>query len=308
MELISQIINELIDSNKSLEGALLKTKVLASRIQNKELIYWVNSELSGYKPGNILPDYRKNIFAFIKGNYVNGGMKYSNHPIPITGIDEEFQKSLNRVNFHESISGLESIVNDNDSQILGAPIPAEVIGLISDNWRSMGNPYLQVISANRVIPKSVIVEIISKIRNKLLDFMLKVDEQFGSLSEIEKLKTKTEEISTIMSQTIINNTGDGNILNTGDKAKIVAKINISKGSKEELVNYLQENGISEEDTTELISIIDTEEPNLKKKAFGKKVGNWTKNMISKAVDGTWDVGIGAAGTILAEAIGKFYGF
>ena len=47
MELISQIINDLIDEEKSLNSALLKTKVLASRIQNQNLLDWINNELSG---------------------------------------------------------------------------------------------------------------------------------------------------------------------------------------------------------------------------------------------------------------------
>ena len=46
MELVSQIINDLVDDQKSLNSALLKTKVLASRIQNVELLYWVNNSES----------------------------------------------------------------------------------------------------------------------------------------------------------------------------------------------------------------------------------------------------------------------
>jgi hypothetical protein len=49
MELISKIINELIDSEKSLSNPLLKTAVLAHKIKNEQLAEWVNSELEGYK-------------------------------------------------------------------------------------------------------------------------------------------------------------------------------------------------------------------------------------------------------------------
>lgn len=74
-----------------------------------------------------------------------------------------------------------------------------------------------------------------------------------------------------------------------------------------MAQLLQENGISEEDTAELIEIIDTEEPNTESKIFGEKVSGWTKKMIGKAVDGSWNIGIGAAGSLIAEAIGKYYG-
>ncbi|GAA4239620.1 hypothetical protein GCM10022291_34700 [Postechiella marina] len=307
MKLISQIINELIDSEKSINGALLKTKVLASRIQNKELLDWVNGELNGYSSAKYLPEYRKNITSYLKGNYVNGNMKYTNQPIPTIGLDKIFQKNLQSTEFQDSITALENLIDNNDSSTLASPLRAEIVGMIEENWIGMGNPYLQLMNVSKIIAKSAIVEVVSKVRNKLLDFMLKVDEEFGSLTEIKDLKEKQKEISTIMSQTIINTSGDGNVVNTGDKNKISAKIIIEKGNKDALVKHLQESGVSEQDTAELIEIIDTEEPNSENKTFGKKVNDWTKKMIGKAVDGTWNISLGAAGNLLAEAIGKYYG-
>jgi hypothetical protein len=307
MELISQIINELIDNDKPLNGALLKTKVLASRIQNKELLDWVNKELSGYKSNDSLPEYRKNISTFLKGSFINANMKYTNQPIPTAGMDKEFRKSLNSVEFPDSISGLESLVSHNDSTKLGIPLSAEIIGLISENWREMGNPYLQILNANKVISKGSVIEIISKVQNILLDFMLKVDEQFGSLAEIENLKIKKKEISTIVSQTIINNIGDGNILNTGDKAKVEADINIVTDNKDVLQKKLLEIGVKEEDLAELMEIIDFEKPNIESKKFGEKVNQWTSKMLNKALDRSWNIGIGKAGILLEEAISGYYG-
>ncbi|MGS2739978.1 AbiTii domain-containing protein [Sinomicrobium sp. M5D2P17] len=308
MKLISQIINELIDSEKSINGALLKTKVLASRIQNNELLNWVNRELNGYSSFKDLPDYRKNITSYLQGNYINGNAKYTNQPIPTIGLDEIFQKKLQSAEFSDSITALENLIENNDSSTLALPLRAEIVGMIETNWRKMGNPYLQLMNVSMIIGKSVIVEVVSKVRNKLLDFMLKIDKEFGSLTEISELKEKKKEISTIMNQTIINTSGDGNVINTGDKNKINIKITIEKGNKNALIEHLQESGISKQDMTELVEIIDTEKPNSKNNTFGKKVNEWIKKMIGKAVDGTWNIGIGTAGNLLAEAIGKYYGF
>ena len=95
---------------------------------------------------------------------------------------------------------------------------------------------------------------------------------------------------------------------TGDKAKVDAKITINKGNKEELSEFLQKNGLSQKETAELVEIIDTEEPNTENKTFGANVNGWIGKMVSKALDGSWNVGVGAAGSLLAEAIGKYYGF
>lgn len=307
MKLISQIINELVDSEKSINGALLKTKVLASRIQNGELLNWVDKELSGYDSIDDLTDYRKNIPSYLKGNYTNGNMKYTNQPIPTIGMDLEFQKILQSTEFYESITALANLINSTDSSTIGSHVKAEIVGLIGQNWINMGNPYLNLMSVTKIIGKNAIIEVVSKVRNKLLDFMLAIDQEFGNLTEITELRDRKNEITTIMNHTIINNSGDGNVLNTGDKAKIDAKIKITKGNKNELVRHLQENGISRVDAVELAEIIDTEEPNAETKIFGNKVSNWTKKMIGKAVDGSWNIGIGAAGSLIAEALGKYYG-
>lgn len=305
MKLISQIINELIESEKSINGALLKTKVLASRIQNKELLKWVDNELSGYDSKDDLPDYRKNVQTFLKGNYINGNMKFTNQPIPTIGLDAEFQKKLHITEFQESIIALENLIL-NDSPTLGSPLKAEVVGMIGQNWQAMGNPYLQLMNVNKMISINSIVEIISKVRNKLLDFMLKIDEEFGNLTEVSDLKEKKQEITSIMN-TIINNTGDGNVVNTGDKVKISTKIKITKGNKSELESKLIESGISSSDTIELLKIIDAEEPNIEQDKFGVQVNSWTSKMLNKALDGSWNIGIGSAGSLLAELIKGYYG-
>lgn len=307
MKLINDIINELVDTEKSISSPILKTKVLASRLKNEELLNWVSNELKGYEKNEDLPQYR--IYSGnVTGTYINGTMQYNNQPVPTIGMNKEFEKALHSIYLNQSVSSLENLLSDNKSGTLERTFPAEITGLIQDNWRKIGNPYLQLVNCKVSVGIGAVTEVLSSVRNSLLDFMLKIDDEFGNITEIEELKTKSKEISTIMSQTIINTSGDGNVVNTGDKAKIEATINITKGNKDELVKHLKDIGISEEDTSELIQVIDSEEPDKEKKTFGKRVNEWTTKMLSKALDGSWNVGIGAAGSLLAEAIGKYYGF
>ncbi|MEZ7500823.1 hypothetical protein QO200_19100 [Flavobacterium sp. Arc3] len=305
MELVSQIINDLVDDQKSLNSALLKTKVLASRIQNVELLDWVNGELSGYKNYADLPIYRKNIFNDLKGSYMNGSMKYTNIQIPTAGLDKEFEDRLRSIEFMDSITGLEKLINSEKSSTLTSPIRAEITALIEENFQNMGNPYLQVISVYRVISKNSIVEIINNVRNKLLDFMLEIDGKFGDITEIKDLRMKKEEVSSIVNNMIIN--GDGNVLNNGDKAHIKNLPKIKKITKEQLSKELKKIGLETEDIDELTEIIDDEIPDITSNKFGLNVNKWIGKMINKAVDGSWNVSIGAAGSLLAEVIKKYYG-
>lgn len=307
MKLVSDIINDLIDNDKSLNSALLKTKVLASRIRNKDLSEWVHKESNGYDTESELPKYRKNIGTYIKGDYILGNMKYTDQPIPIIGIPDKFKTTLSTVNFTNSISSLESYVSGKKSSTLILPLSAEVVGILEENWVNMGNPYLNMINARKVIATNSINEILAQVRNKLLDFMLEIDNEYGNLTEIKDLSEKSSEISKIMNQTIINNTGDGNVLNTGAKAKIEAKIKIQKNNLEELKNHLKDIGISEIDTNELIEILNEEKPNYEKGIFGEKTNSWIQKMMGKALNGTWEIGVGTAGNLLAEGIKSYLG-
>lgn len=310
MKLIGDIINELVDSEKSISAALLKTKVLASRIKNTELIEWVNNELSGYKSEESLPEYRKVqgvvTGTFMTGNRISGGYQYNDQPLPTMGLAPELEKTIRCLDFYQSVSTLESYIGDNKSGKLEKVFPPEFKAIIEKHMVKMGNPELHLVTAKCYTSINSIVNTLSIIRSKLLDFMLKIEEEFGTSTELEDLKNKNEKISTIMNQTIINQ-GDGNVVNTGGNSTITAKIKIKKGDKNTLSDNLKENGLTDEEIVPLIEIIDQEEPDREQGKFGAKVNEWIQKMIGKTLDGTWQIGTGAAGTLLAEAIKAYYG-
>jgi hypothetical protein len=64
----------------------------------------------------------------------------------------------------------------------------------------------------------------------------------------------------------------------------------------------------EDDINELQTVIDNDNPVMEKKKMGSKVGDWTKKMLGKAVDGSWKVSLGIAGKLLADAIQAYYGW
>jgi hypothetical protein len=71
---------------------------------------------------------------------------------------------------------------------------------------------------------------------------------------------------------------------------------------QELTNTLKAQGVLVEDIAELLEILKSDNQDSEKQEFGVKTGSWMKKMISKAQDGTWAIGVGAAGKLLADAI------
>lgn len=266
MKLISEIISDLINSEKSIYSPLLKTKVLATKIKNSLLLNWVNHELNGYNIDEA-PDYRR-YSCQISGTYINGNYQYNDQPIPTIGLPKNFEELFHQIEFLQSINALEALVTDNTSEI-SAPISPEFASLLQQNIRKQGNPFFYIINARRRVPISVVTQILSIVRSKLLDFMLKLDEEFGSLTDISEMTLSNDKITNIMNQTIIS-TGDGNILNTGDNVQINATINLKKGDKESLSKFLQTQNIEKNQVDNLLDIIDTEAPEKKQEYLVQK--------------------------------------
>ncbi|MBL7932485.1 MAG: hypothetical protein JNL60_11310 [Bacteroidia bacterium] len=300
MKLIGEIINELVDTNQQITSPLLKTKVLASRIRSTELAAWVNSELNGYSDKTKVPKYRRFV-PLIKGSYISGNAHVKNTSIPIPNTDQEMYNKLSTLHMLDSISTLEKMAVEDKSGSISFTFP----NLIIEWWDrelSKQNSYFQLLSVYQTVSISAVFEVISAVRNKLLDFMLKIDEEFGNVTEIESLQNKQQQITSILNQTIVK--GDGNVVNTGDSSTIKASIHVTRGDKKALADVLISKGIEKSDLEELLGVIDSEE--VDGDSFGSKTSKWIKKMLGKAVDGAWEVNIGAAGSLLADAIKAYY--
>lgn len=303
MKLIGDVINELIDSKVSLTSPLLKTKVLATRIKNVPLLTWVNSELTGYSNPEDIPEYRT-FPCSLTGTYLNGYTRFSNQAFPTNGLPEDIVDFYRKMDFAQSVEAIESLKNKAGG-VLHLPLNAEMISVLELYIKKMGNPYLQILAADKELPDSALNQILSVIRSKLLDFMLKLEDEFGTSTDIQFLQKSNTKITSIMNQTIVTN-GNGNLLNTGDSAKIKASINVNTNDQDSLKKSLHDSGISEEDTAALIAVIDNEAPSADGK-FSVQVNHWISKMVNKALDGSWQIGVGAAGAVLAESLQHYYG-
>ncbi|OKS86122.1 AbiTii domain-containing protein [Mucilaginibacter polytrichastri] len=305
MQLIETIINELTDVNLSLTSPLLKTKVLASRIGNKELTAWVNLELNGYQNKEDLPDYRKATGNLI-GDYLNGTMRVSNHVLPIPTFETSFDDELRSFELFDGIDPLEKM-SATATESLVKQYNQGQVNIIQNLLMTYANVAgnFQLFSVGIAVPAGILKTTLNAVRNKLLDFMIALETEFGLEVKIETLQSNHNKITTIMNTTI-NTNGDGNLINTGAQANVTNTVTISKGNQEVLKKTLTDNQVSETDANELLQIIDAEQP-ISDTDFGAKVNKWIYTMMGKAMDGSWKIGIGAAGGLLAKAISHYYG-
>jgi len=308
MKLIQSIINDLLETDKSLTSPLLKTKVLAKKLNNEELLTWVNNEHIGYSGTDNLPRYRYTLGQLLGSYTVNGRTVVTNQPIMASMVDKEFSDFVNRSPINMSVESMESLLAEEKTGRLILSLPAEVLSSISRAYREEGNYGFQLLTARIETSKTALVQALSEIRSKLLDLMLELESKYGDI-DIDHLVKEKSTVNSIIIENMNNNLidGDGNIINTGSKVKISNSITINKGDRESLSNLLKDNGMQVEDIDEIIEIIDQEEPDYETKKLGRRASEWMKKMIGKSIDGSWQIGVGAAGELLATALGNYYG-
>jgi len=316
--ILEEIIADLVDSDKSLVGPLMKLQYFAKRTKNDELLQYVLAELNGYKEHGNLPDYRITsalIHVDIQfGNETNSGLE-----IPVEILDENNRDAFRKFYLTDSVTVLEQMAIrkediKNESQYLVFNFPLTLIHLFQDAAAKLyKNPYYptKVVGGRLLGNRNIIPTALTSIRSRLLSFCMEVGEAFGYNIAIDSFNKSqsinNEKVINLMS-TVINNNGDGNLINSGDNANIHATITISKGNKEQLNNKLQELGIDTTDIEELNEIIEEEKlPSLQNKKLGNKSIDWITKVSGKALKGAGSIAKEVTSSLLANILMQYLG-
>lgn len=303
MKLLNEIIESLSSQNGSLTDALLKTKVLLHKIGHKELIEWVNNELNGYAEKQDIPEYRI-LPANVLANLSNVRYEATSHPIPLRHLDEQQRAWLENVSFNQSLAVLEKLIEDQDGH-LQVPIPMEFNGLLG---KSLGNGY-EIQRAWRAVGVADVSQILVQVRSRLLDFVLELQDQIGEDIPDEEIKQRANSID---APGLFHNAmfGDNTTIIVGDHNSQKVKNSIIKNDFDSLAEQLKQHNVDDLSIVELQQAIHNDQncPELKEQKLGSNVKTWMKQMLSKAIDATWEVEIAVAGNLLSTAIQKYYGW
>lgn len=300
MKIIDEIIEELTNKDNHLTDILIKTKVLAFKLKNSELTTWIDNELNGYSKGD-LPDYRV-MECQIIGTISNGFQRANNYPIPLVALKKEQAEMIRTMRLAQSISTLDEFIHNKEVRKLSMNIPPEFYGYLSKDFE---NGFVIEI-AKREVDKSQIIQTLTAVRSKLLDFLLKLNEELGDTEDIKPLTegSAKEKVASLFNSAVF---GNNTTIIVGDH-NTQTVTNVTKGDFNSLSKLLEESGISKGEIEELKAMIDTDNFQSDKKEFGVQVKGWISKMLGKAMDNSWKIGLGAAGQLLADAIGTYYGW
>jgi hypothetical protein len=182
MKLLDELVASLSREQPSLTDALIKTKVLLHRLGQKELVGWVNLELTGYPEDVPVPEYR-NLNVQVKGNVTNVAYNYNDQLLPTAHLGEDVRRMFTLYGARESITALEELARK-DEPGLCIPIPPEFYGLLG---KTLANDF-KVQQAWRAIGPGQMAQILTQVRSRLLDFVLELSEKIGEETTDEDIR------------------------------------------------------------------------------------------------------------------------
>ncbi len=314
--LLQEVIDDLVNTDKSLSSPLMKLNYFAKLIKNQELTEYTQNELNGYKNNHDnVPSYRKAIGTLYIDfqAYIH---LHSGKQLPVSMIEEQYQEVFKYVYVTEGIAAVEKLARETDGKDsrgqIAINLPMEMLSILQTPARKLykSNVRIDVIAARLTGNANIVVEIPNAIRTRLLDFVMCIAESFGYNIEIESFNKKSEiNNQTIIHEmnTTINNSGDGNVINTGNENKIENKVTLYKGDLNRLQRELIQQGIEENDIKEITDILSSENPNQEKTMLGEKANGWISKIINKSLNGIGKIATGVSSNLLATFIKQYYG-
>jgi len=238
-ELIRQIQADVLDQNISVVSLLQKCKILAAKLEEKEFSEWIERELTGYPSKEKPPSYRI-IKTLLMGHFAGIGGRVKNAKIPLDIFPEEFHKQLQYFYVLNSVASIEESVRKGEDKMEIVPIELQMF--IGEKLFSE----MSCIQAYRYISLERFVELITTVRNNVLNFVLRVEEKVPVSTEsakssgIKQKKQRSPRSATKASNITIN-TINGTVQNlTTGSENVTQNATYHEGRSEEIFDKLRQ--------------------------------------------------------------------
>lgn len=301
MSLLKDVQNAAIDASSDLGTVLRKCKFLAARLGSQELENWLLWESKGYPEDVPVPGYR--VWPLqVKGHFAGAfGSGLRNAPIPIRLLPYNVRQSYNEYECRSSIAVIESILEKDDSGMITVTTNDLSLTLGTNVYERMN-----CLECWAEFGAMNLVELLNTVRNRILDFALAVWKEHPNAGETgsnARESFNSDKITQIFNTTVHG--GTANLVGTANNSPVA--FNIISNDFESVRRALQNNGVSEQDITDLERALAADKPPRSPGKFGPKVSSWIAGMMKKAAEGAWGVGIATAGNLLAKIISEYYG-
>ena len=284
-QMIHELITDIAYDHITVAQGLTRAKLIANQIKNDTFKNWLSKELNGYNHDDqLLPEYRK-VWSEIEltAEFPYGQIR--TFPVVLPDDTDETMKDL--IYYHRFIEPT-YIIEQNIAEMEGSSgsinLPGGMVRMLAEFYGGIKRQGGQIRSAQRTVGKSHMQNIVQVTKQKLLDTLQELENQFPQIDKNYVLNDDNKE----KAQNIITN----NIFGNNNPLNVAAGENIKQGDinltiNDKQKNKLRELGVEEESLKEL-EVIDVENPKGVPQRKGK-IMNWSDVFIpSLASRGIYD--------------------
>lgn len=267
---------------------------LSEKFNESEMVDFLTNELNGYPEFPFPPFYR----------VISGVWKIRrNMGAPIT---VEFPHNLEHLNSKIICDGVSNIFSciERSGEYIFLRQDKKAIDQELRRCIKKQNPSLANNPIYLAVHKSEFSNILEQVRNKILDWIFELENKSIFGDEIESKE------SVIMQNNFIQN-GNGNnqanVIESPNSTVNQTLKNMFKGDFNYLASNLRSHGVEDADIQVLQTIIDVTPLPQSPSEYSPDLKGWMSKMIGKSIDGTWQVAVGAAGSLLATGLQQYFG-
>ena len=176
MTLLREIQTGATNSSIDISTLLRKAKILAARLQNPEFENWVDRELNGYDNKEGLPPYRV-VPIVAKGTLSDGFRIWNDFNILTSFLPDKFKAWGEECYLAQPIAMIASLAT---KKAITIPWPQE----LAVKYGAKGTNACECLRAWQEINPVVLVGIVDTVRNRLLDFVLKIERENPEAGEV----------------------------------------------------------------------------------------------------------------------------
>ena len=288
-KLVIELQKDIIENKIDTISILRKAKLIATKLNLVDFNHWINHELNGYENYDDIPEYR-NIIGEVKAKNPYYGL------IPVV-MPSSIAEQLNTRKLYNPISELINLSTSNQPIIIA--FPSELSEILRTNVRVNFPFYL-------VIPQSAIIQIIESVKNYLLEWCLKLEND-GILGENFEFNESEKEKARIIPQqincygpVITGNVNGSQIVSGNHKSNNLVSSDIAK-MVDEIKKSLNTEKISDEDKNDALEILEDIDSSIK--------SNKKTSIVKAALNGLKDFLINVGANVTAAIItAKMNGF
>lgn len=174
----SRIIKDLANGKADIEIALNQLFLLASDICDSELIKWTENELQGYSSNIELPEYRKCKSIMFRYSGITGRYHVKNVSLQPDVFQSDKLKAISIVNATESIRTIKDYAERRQEMV------RDLSWLAGEVFERSGG-HIQATTISQVLPSSMYTDIIAAIKQKTIQKLIELENQYGNLDNLE---------------------------------------------------------------------------------------------------------------------------